>query len=164
MSWCHQAISQCWLRSILPYEVIWPQWVNACSVSTPVHKWLVLTNTSSGDALALRNASASWKQSVHFYIDIHIFTGILKKISNINDHMKSLKMNAETAHNLTVGWGLKQFIKLKGIKVQNSFIWFLAHPSLPKGLNNSYWLMLLLTMIQNFPKGSSTGLITITMI
>ena len=32
MAWCHQAtsnyLSQCWLRSLLPYGIIRPQWVN----------------------------------------------------------------------------------------------------------------------------------------
>ena len=32
MAWCHQAdsryLSQCWPRSMLPFGVTWPQWVN----------------------------------------------------------------------------------------------------------------------------------------
>ena len=36
MAWCHQAtshyLSQCWPRSLMPYDVTRPQWVN-CSIS-----------------------------------------------------------------------------------------------------------------------------------
>ena len=34
MAWCRQAtshyLSQCWPRSLLPYDITWPQWVKSC--------------------------------------------------------------------------------------------------------------------------------------
>ena len=47
MAWCHQAtshyLSQCWPRSVSPYGVTRPQWVNAWCLMTSQHwfrKWL----------------------------------------------------------------------------------------------------------------------------
>ena len=41
MAWCHQAtshyLSQCWPRSILPYGVTKPQWVNSSRPSDAIH-------------------------------------------------------------------------------------------------------------------------------
>ena len=55
MAWCHQATShyldQCWLRSILPYGVARPQWVNSTVAKwhhMATHIWV---NIGSGNGL-----------------------------------------------------------------------------------------------------------------
>ena len=42
MAWCHQATSQCWPRSMMPYYITRPQWVN---FRTKESNWLLWPET-----------------------------------------------------------------------------------------------------------------------
>ena len=63
MAWCHQAtshyLSQCWPRSMLPYGVIRPQWVN-CPYKIRVHGWLPNTCTMFDYFCHLSQINSFW--------------------------------------------------------------------------------------------------------
>ena len=46
MAWCRQAtshyLSQCWPRSLSPYSVTWPQWVNSNMTCMPFMNWKIM--------------------------------------------------------------------------------------------------------------------------
>ena len=56
MAWCHQAISyylnQCWPRSMSPYAIIRPQWVNHSGAETRII-WAYYVNVMAADARLL---------------------------------------------------------------------------------------------------------------
>ena len=59
MAWCHHAYCcQCWLKSMLPYGITRPQWVNHFSLKTR-RGLSCIFNTMAADDLEIQQARAS---------------------------------------------------------------------------------------------------------
>ena len=83
MAWCLQApshyLSQCWPRSMLPNDVIRPQWVNLSDTEARIFQDTWQINTMAADALApcitpkppsQMNDGISWEKINHVIIHI----------------------------------------------------------------------------------------------
>ena len=95
MAWCHQAtshyLSQCWLRSMSPYGIAGPQWVNinmfpcnnchaiqqgaaktvTSAYVTPLKSWvhiITATNTSCMHCLGVKHSSFHLWNSYHLHL------------------------------------------------------------------------------------------------
>ena len=82
MAWCRQAtshyLSQCWPRSMLPYGVIWPQWVNVNVWCSHEISWKCVSKNLISDESKLA-PQIPWFSVGYSSLSMS-FTGILPKL------------------------------------------------------------------------------------
>ena len=88
MAWCHQAtnhfLSQCWPRSMSPYGITRPQWVNDCC-------WFKLYNS-----LRLLFYTIEW------WADRHQHAAIIKPQCTKSHSIWSLTLSSDPTHKYTI--------------------------------------------------------------